>query len=342
MPIAAALRGLSGRIALQVLANPRVQRVLVTSVTLSHLQLVRLLEDKGKFARVSNGVVRLDLRQFISSLTGQLGLPTGVADRIPPSAAEITLIKSKELRSAQRGVRLLNFLATWLWVLTLAAWAGAVYLVPGRRRLELRAIAIGFVLVGVLVLLVRRLAGDYVVNHVVQEVEVRPAAHDAYAIVTQDLKEAAGTDVMVGLVALFGIWLVGPRHRAEQTLHWLAPYFRRPALVYAVFATVWVLLLLWAPTVEFRRARYLLLMVVLSAAGTEIVRRIAVARYPDAVPLGFGHWVAGLRESFAHRMPHHEAPVPVATQLEGLARLHTSGQLTDAEYAAAKEHVFAA
>ena len=86
----------------------------------------------------------------------------------------------------------LDFVASWLWALILVAWALAVYLVPGRRRQEIRAIAIGFVVVGVLVLLVRRLAGVYVVDHLVNTATARPAARDAYDIVTRHLRDTGG------------------------------------------------------------------------------------------------------------------------------------------------------
>src|SRR5262249_8087622 len=151
---------------------------------------------------VDNGVVQVDLRQVVRELTTQIGLPASIADRIPASAAKVTVVKSDELRSVQRGVRLLNFLARWLWVFALGAWALALWLVPGRRRLEVRAIAIGFAIVGVLILLIRHVAGDYVVGHVVTTASVRPAAHAAYAIVTRHLSDAGWTYLFTGLIAL--------------------------------------------------------------------------------------------------------------------------------------------
>ena len=347
-PIAAALRGVSDRLATQLIATPAVQRVLVNAFAVSHGQLVRLLENKGKFARVQNGVVRLDLRQFVRTLTGQLGLPSDVADRIPDSAAEVTVVQSSDLRTGQRAIRVLDFLASWLWAFTLALWALAVYLVPGHRRRELRAIAISFTLVGVVVLLVRRVGGDYIVSSLVGSADVRPAVHDAYDIVTADLRSAAWTDVLAGLAALFGIWLVGPGRRAQESLHWLAPYLRRPGLTYGSFAGVWLVLLLWQPTVEFGRIRGLLLMLVLSAAGVEVVRRIAARRYPGAEARSFAEWLAVMRASLEHlwaRAPHHAAGgsggETVTAQLRSLALLHEAGQLSDAEFAAAKQRVLA-
>lgn len=338
-PLAAALRGVSDRLVLQALAQPRVQQLVVDSVDTTHRQLVRFLENKGTFTTVDNGVVRLDLRQVVRELTSQLGLSTSIADRIPTSASEVTLVKSDELSYAQRGVRLLNFLARWLWVFALGAWALAVWLVPGRRRIELRAIAIGFAIAGVIILLTRHVAGDYVVDNLVGTPGVRPAATAAYAIVTRHLSDAGWTYLFAGLIALLGVWLVGPGPRARVALHWLAPYLRRPGIAYGTFALAWLILLLWGPTVQFHRPPTVLLLFVLSAVGLEVLRRIAHRRHPEAEPAGFGVWWAHLRGSFGPRTP---APGgPDIAQLETLSRLHDTGKLTDEEFSSAKARLLA-
>ncbi len=327
---------------LQGLAQPTVQRLVVNAVVTSHRQLVRFLENKGTFASVDNGVVQVDLRQVVRELTGQLGLPRSIADRIPASASRVTVVKSDQLRSVQRGVRLLNFLARWLWVFALGAWALAIWLVPGRRRLEVRAMAIGFAIVGVVILLLRHVAGDYVVGHVVTTPNVRPAANAAYAIVTRHLSDAGWTYLFVGLIVLLAVWLVGPGSRAQLALHWLAPYLRRPILAYGTFLLFWLLLLLWAPTVQFRRGPSLLLLFLLSAAGVEVLRRIAQRRYPDAEAAGFGVWWGHLRDSMsAHRPARPAGPGLDIGELESLSRLHDAGKLTDEEFTSLKARLLA-
>ena len=360
-PIAAGFRGLAGYVTGQLLATPAVQNAVVTAVTNSHDQLVELLHDKNRFVRVEGGLVSLDLRRLVHDLSVQLGLPPDVSNRIPDSAARIPVIRANELGVAQRAVNALDFVASWLWALILVAWALAVYLVPGRRRQEIRAIAIGFVVVGVLVLLVRRLAGVYVVDHLVNTATARPAARDAYDIVTRHLRDTGWTDVMVGVAALVGVWLVGPRTRAQIALRWLAPYLRRPVPVYGIFVLLWLLLLLWGPTVQFHRPFYILLMVVFSAIGVEVVRRIAARRYPGAEATHLGTWAlewwAGLRYRLEQMSDAAVAPagarpaavaVPAAvpapaagdaSELERLAALHDGGKLTDEEFAAAKRRV---
>ena len=51
-----------------------------------------------------------------------------------------------------------------MWLLALAVAALAIWLARGRRRLELRALAIGLLVVGLLLLAVQRLAGSYLVD----------------------------------------------------------------------------------------------------------------------------------------------------------------------------------
>ena len=360
-PIAAGFRGLAGYVTGQLLATPAVQNAVVTAVTNSHDQLVELLHDKNRFVRVEGGLVSLDLRRLVHDLSVQLGLPPDVSNRIPDSAARIPVIRANELGVAQRAVNALDFVASWLWALILVAWALAVYLVPGRRRQEIRAIAIGFVVVGVLVLLVRRLAGVYVVDHLVNTATARPAARDAYDIVTRHLRDTGWTDVMVGVAALVGVWLVGPRTRAQIALRWLAPYLRRPVPVYGIFVLLWLLLaalgadrsvppaVLHPADGRLQRDR---------GRGGAPHRRPPVSRRRGDPPRHLGARVVGgpplpsRADERRRRRPGGRGPAAVAvpaavpapaagdaSELERLAALHDGGKLTDEEFAAAKRRV---
>ena len=104
-------------------------------------------------------------------------------------------------------------------------------MVRGRRRIELRAIAIGFIVVGVLLLVVRSLAGQFLIESLVEVETVRPAAENTWTILTSALRDDAWRIAVIGLIALAGIWLVGPGRRAERSLRALGPYLAgRPHL----------------------------------------------------------------------------------------------------------------
>ena len=96
-----------------------------------------------------------------------------------------------------------------MWLVALAVAALAIWLARGRRRLELRALAIGLVLVGLLMLAVRRFAGDYLVDELAKDDAVKPAAHDAWSILTQVLADSAWVWIILGVITLLGVWFVG-------------------------------------------------------------------------------------------------------------------------------------
>ena len=101
------------------------------------------------------------------------------------------VMKSSQLESAQSLTRILRAVADWMWLVALAVAALAVWLAPGRRRIELRAIAIGVLAVGLLLLVVRRAAGGYLVDQLAKDDSVKPAARDAWSILTQTLSDRA-------------------------------------------------------------------------------------------------------------------------------------------------------
>src|SRR5262249_6814291 len=127
-----------------------------------------------------------------------------------------------------------------------------------------------------------------------------------------------------------------PRPRAQRLLHALAPYLRRPGITYGTFAFLWLVLLLWQPTVQFGRTYTVVGLLVLSAVGMEAIRRIAERRYPDAQPVAIGVWLSDTWATFTERDQRADL-----SQLATLAELHEAGKLTDEEFATAKQKVLA-
>jgi hypothetical protein len=140
----------------------------------------------------------------------------------------VTILESDQLTTAQDATKLLRFVADWIWVLALAAAAGAVWLARGRRRREVRALALGILIAGVLILIARTLIGRYLVDELVVSDSVRPAVANAYDILTNLLRGAGRTALLIAVVALVGLWVSGPRPRAVRARRALAPYLRRP------------------------------------------------------------------------------------------------------------------
>src|SRR5262249_46322042 len=135
----------------------------------------------------SNGEVVLDLHQLVTDLGSQLGLSsqvsaaqsqlsgsTGATARgtvkqklgitIPATTGRIVIMKTKQLRTAQNIAKAIRGMAIVLPAIALALFALAVYLAVGWRRLCLRTAGWCFFGIGAALLLVRRVAGDQVIN----------------------------------------------------------------------------------------------------------------------------------------------------------------------------------
>ena len=118
---------------------------------------------------------------------------------------------------------------------------------PGRRRREVRAIGIGIVVTGVLLLVIRSVAGNYIVDKVVVTESVKPAVDQVWEIITDSLAASAWNAICRRPAR-------GPRRlagRAGQAAvaarRELAPRLRRPEVAWPVFAVLLVAAALGAP-----------------------------------------------------------------------------------------------
>ena len=74
-----------------------------------------------------------------------------------------------------------------------------------------------------LVLLARWLAGKYFVDNLVVSDTVRPAASDAWDIITESLAAAGWVALSVGVLVAVGAWLVGPGDARHVSARRVAP-----------------------------------------------------------------------------------------------------------------------
>jgi hypothetical protein len=362
-PLAAGARELAVRAAELLLERPRIQRLFIDAATLSHAELVAVLEGREGVVSTTEGRVVLDLRELVVRLGEEIGVGGTVADRIPAGAAEIEILESDELETAQEAVDVLDAVALWFWVLALVAWALAIWLARGYRRVEVRAIAAGLLIVGIAVLLIRTLAGNYLVNELVTTESVKPAADDAWSIVTRYLKDQSWTVIMIGIFALVGVWFTGPGRTARSAREALAPYVRRPEIAFGAYGVLALILIWWGPTDQWRSFVPVVVMVALGAIGVEAIRRQVAREFPAAVAhdlyggvrAKFGEWASSLRESREPGEPRAAPgprpatpaptpaagapPVDLAAQLSALAALHEQGALSDDEFVAAKQRL---
>ena len=282
-PVLAGLaRSGADRAAQAALERPRVQALWVETTTGTQRQLVRLLDDETEFIQAEGGTVVLDLRPLMLEVGQEVVVIGRLAERLPESSGRIAIIEESQLETAQTLTRLLRAVAGWLWLVALAVAALAIWLARGRRRLELRALAIGLVLVGLVLLAVRRFAGDYLVDALAKDDGVKPAAHDAWSILTQTLADRAWVWIILGIVTLVGVWFVGESRRAGQARRAAAPVFESRPTTYTIAAVALLVIALFAPPIA-RGWLTAVVLIGLVVAGIELVRAIVhrEAQHPD-------------------------------------------------------------
>ena len=275
-PVLAGLaRSGADRAADAALERPRVQTVWVEVSTRAQRQLVRLLDDDTTFIQTEGGAVVLDLRPLVIEIGDQVAVIGKVAERLPESSGKVAIIEKGQLETAQTATKVLRAVADWMWLLALVVAALAVWLAKGRRRLELRAIAIGVLVVGLLLLAVRRFAGDYLIDSLVKDDAVKPAGNAAWGILTQTLSDRAWVWIILGVVTLAGVWFVGESGLAARARGAAAPGLEKRATTYAIAAGALLVLVLVAPQIA-RGWLSALILIGLIVAGVEVVRSIAV------------------------------------------------------------------
>ena len=330
-PLAAALRDVADQGVARLLAEPAVQALWTDAVARAHHELVAIIENRSQAATVVNGSAVLDLRPILLQAGERIGIGAGLEKRLPAGAGRITIFRSSDLASAQRATRVLNAVADWFWLLAIAAWGWAIWLGGAARRSILRAIAVGLVLSGAALLALRSIAGHYVVDTLASADWARPAVSTAWSVLTARLADSGWTTAGVGAAALVGLWLQGS-HGARHLRALLAPVLGARDLAYSALAGLILLLYWWGPTVETREWRGVALIAAGSAVALELLRRTTAREFPGA----------SIEEAWALLRQRAGTTPGLRVDVEGLerlARLHESGALDDAEFAAAKRRL---
>jgi len=283
-PLAAGLREFSYRAAQRMLERPRVQALWVNSVTRAHAQLINVLEDDTGSLSTENGAVVLDLQPLMIQLGQRVAIFGAAAQRLGPDAGRVEIMQANQLETAQNITQLLKILGTWLWLLPLALWAIALWIAGGRRRSILRMIAIGSILAGLLVLVVRRLAGSSIVDSLAPSTAVQPAVQDAWDILTRQLRDGGFTFLGLGVIVLTALWLVGPSPSGVSARRRLAPYLARPEIAYGVAGGLFLALLWWSPTVQTTRVPLMIVAALVFGLGVELLRRQTAREVPAPPP----------------------------------------------------------
>jgi hypothetical protein len=341
-PAAGALHQLAPQVAERALATSQAESLWKDANRTAHETLLKILNDEGSAISTGNGEVTLDLASLVSESGGQLGIAGKLASKVPPDAGRLTILKSDQLAMAQDASSLVRHLPIVLTLLVLLLYGLAVYLAGPRRRQALRAVGFGFLIAGVLSLLLRQFAGTAVTDALAGDEAVKPAVEAAWDIGTSLLVTVAVSAIAFGILLVIAAWIAGPTRIATSLREGAAPYLReRRGTTYAVVGLVFLILILWAPIVAFHKPIGLILLAVLMVLGTEALRRQTAAEFPDARFGGFGDRLRAAAPSRAEARPQAPAAASKVEELERLSALKAQGSLSVEEFEAAKSEILA-
>jgi hypothetical protein len=279
--LAGALRQPATNAVKGLLSRPRIQQVFIKASDEAHQKLINVLENRtGHGISTGNGVVTLDLREILLNLAQAIGLSGERIQQLPADAGQITLMTSDQLGTAQTLVRLVHKLSMWLLILVLALYALAIYLARGSRRETLRNVSWAFIIVGLLVLLIRRWVGNSAIDTLASE-QYKGSVRDLWLIGSSILGSIGRATVIYGAVGLAGAILAGPTRIATRVRRWLAPTLNeRPGIVWGAVTGVFLLVVLWGPTHALREWWGILLLAGLLALGLVALRRETLKEFP--------------------------------------------------------------
>ena len=368
-PAAGGLRQVAGDGAEQLLKTSTAQNLWQSANRTAHEQLVAVLEEKNGNVSTENGTVTLNLGSLLTNLAKQVGIGASLAEKLPPSAGEIKILHSQQLKTAENITVAVKGLALLLSLLTFAAFAAAIYLARDQRWVTVLFSGIGLIAAGFAVIIARHVAGGIVVGQLVTNDSVKPAAEATWTIATSLMTSIATTVIIVGVLFTIAGWLGSPTGSARASRRVVAPALRdyRP-FVYAGLAIVFAIYFLSAPTQSLRSFLTTLVVAAMAAFGIRELSGQTAAEFPNA---GFGEIFGRTRERVVDavkganlgerasklRLPEMRKPGPTTAapagstpaaaseddarlaRLERLGDLHQRGVLTDAEFAAEKSRL---
>jgi hypothetical protein len=370
-PVSGGLRQVAGGGAEQVLQSTTAEELWKDANRSAHEQLLAVLENKKEAVETGEGKVTLNLGSLVTNLADQVGIGAQLAEKLPPDAGQVTILRSDQLKTAQDIAVGIKGLALVLSLLTLLAFGLAIYLSRDGRWVTVLSCGIALVAAGFLVIVFRQVAGGIVVDQLVTDESVKPAAEATWSIGTSLMVSIATTVIVFGVLLGIAGWLGSPSGSARSARRFMSPFLRDYApYVYTGWAILVCIYFLSASVQNLRTFLTTLILAGFVAFGIHELRRQAEEEFPD-VQVGdyfggardrvvgavksanIGEQVSKLRLPEVRRPGGGEgsaaAPAPPQApadaednrlhRLERLAELHEKGVLTDEELAAEKARV---
>ena len=296
-PAASGLRQVGGTGVEKVLETGTAQGLWETANRTAHEQLLAVLENKKEAVDTENGEVKLNLGSLLTNLAGQVGLGKSLAEELPADAGQITILKSEQLKTAQDIVVAIKGLALLLSILTFLVFGLAIYLTRDGRWVTVLFSGVGLIIAALLVLVLRHVAGGVVVDQLVKQESVKPAAEAAWSIGTSLMVSIATTIIIVGAFFAAAGWLSSPTGSARGARRVVAPALDRYLpYCYGGLAVILGIYLLSASGVGLRTFLTVVVLGVMAAFGLRELSKQTAEEFPG---LTYGEVLAPTRKKIA-------------------------------------------
>jgi len=365
-PVSSGIRQAAPTVMERVLETSTAQSLWEEANRSTHEQLIAVLEDKNDAVSTEEGTVTLKLSSLLTKLAEQAGISADLAEKVPPDAADIEILRSDELKTAQNIAVAIKGLALVLSILTFMAFGAAIYLSREGRWVTVLFAGTGLIAAGFAVIVVREIAGGIVIDQLVTADTAKPAGEAAWSIATSLMISIATTVIVIGVLFALAGWLASPTDSARAVRRVIAPVLRHhPAYVYTALALLVCFYFLTGPTQGLRSLLTTLIVAGMAAFGIHELRKQTAEEFPDAeYDEVFGETrdkvVSAVKDANIGervgeqasklRLPEMRRPgaggeAPTAERsgedarlerLERLASLHEKGVLSDEEFAAEK------
>src|SRR5262249_46126522 len=156
----------------------------------------------------------------------RIGLKKQLNQKLPPDVGQLEVADSKDLDTARTVTKLIEGLAWFFMLGTVALFGVAVYLAKGRRWMVLLGYGLGVAAAGLAAIAVRgALKGLFVDSLANTEAANEPAKH-AWDIGTSLLQSIATTAIILGALFVVAAFLASPSGYAVGVRRALAPTLR--------------------------------------------------------------------------------------------------------------------
>lgn len=348
-PAAGALRNVAVQGVNLALSRPRIQSLWAKANRAAAQTFVTVVKGGKGPVGIKQGVVTLDLASIVDSIASRLGLPPDISKKLPPNVAQLTVLKSDQLKLVQNGGNFLRHLAVWLTVLVPVLYALALVIAPaGRRRRTLLTVGFAAIFGGLVVIFGRSFFVNQVTGSLVKDASLKPAISDVVTIMTQMLHQIAAGIVFMGILLVIAALIAGPARPARAGRRAIAPFLRdRPAGAYAVVLGLLALLFIWDPIHATGTPAGIIVFTVVGLVGMFVLRRQTMQEFPDARPGDATHRVrAWIDERRQQRRQRHQPDgsstaesASLTSQLRELSDLREHGAITPDEYDVAKSQL---